>query len=222
MRGIALAACALLFPALASGADLRPLANSDSITGEGFYVGQADGRLTFSRNSEVTYKLVIDAAGDRHYVDRHGSTYWIYDRRFKRRWFQGRELSPEQHIEFLPPDGKVEAGMAWDVPVHQTRAVCGFAEARFRAVASKGPDIEVIMDGKETPVPTIRIVYEAPLRCGESPPFLRTMEHLFSPELYEIIHSTTVNYDGLERGPLKLGDQGRAWRVTSIATSGGK
>jgi hypothetical protein len=49
------------------------------------------------------------------------------------------------------------------------------------------------------------------------------MEVLFSPELYEIIHTTTVNYDGLARGPLNLGDQGRAWRLTSIGlASAGK
>jgi len=220
MRRLALAAGAFIASAVADGADLAPLASGDSITGFGVYTGQRDGALTYSKIGEVTYRLSIDANGNRHYLDRNGSAYWIYDREFVRVLFQGRELPPEQFVAFLPPGGKVAPGLKWDVPVHQTRAVCGFAEARFKASSEKGSDLTIDVNGKATNVPTVRITYEAPLRCGERPAFLRTMELVFSPELYEILQSNTVNYDGLERGPLQLGDQGRGWRVLAITTGG--
>src|SRR5436190_19350995 len=121
MRRLTHAVCLLIASTFASGVELRPLANGDSIAGVAFYVSQQDGALTYSKNSEATYKLSIDANGNRHYMDHHGSTYWIYDRHFTRVLFQGRDLPPEQFLAFLPLDGKVEPEMRWDVPVHQTR-----------------------------------------------------------------------------------------------------
>ena len=218
MRRIALGAWALIAATFAGAADLRPLANGDSIVGMGVYTGQAaDGSLTFSKIGEVAYTLAIDAAGLRRYVDRNGSPFWIYDRNFRRMLFQGRELPPEEQFELLPPEGKIEPGMRWEVPLHQTRAVCGMAEARFTAVATRGPEVTLVVNATPMSVPTVRIDYEAVLRCGQRDSFLRTMDVLFSPALHEIVHMNTVNYDGVERGPLKLGDQGRGWRLQSIS-----
>jgi len=219
MKSTLLAACVLIASPCATGSELKPVANGDSITGIGVYTGQGqDGSLTYSRIGEVTYKVVIDIDGNRRYVDRGGSPYWIFDRHFTRLLFRGVDLAADQRFALLPPGGNVAPGMRWEVPVHQTRTLCGFAEARYKAVAEKGPDLPLLVDGKEVKVPTVRILYETPLRCEGRPPWLRMEETIFSPELYEIVQSSTVNYDGLDRGPLQLGDPGRGWRLQSTTT----
>ena len=209
----------LLLPAIAR-AGLAPLGDGASLAGTGVYPRKVAGEpLGFTRDQEATFKLSIDAQGNRTYS--RSSPYWVYDRNFTRLVFRGVSLDPDARWPMLPPDGNVAPGMQWDVPLQRAATLCGPVDARYKARAETGPDLPISVDGAHVNVPTIRVVHEATLRCGTKDPWVTTTQILYSPELHEILDLTTVNYDGPSRDTLLLGDPGRGWRVHTIVTRAG-
>ena len=208
---------AMSVPAIA-GADLSPLRDGALLTGTGVYPNKAPGDpLGFTRDQEATFKLSIDAQGNRTYS--RNSPYWVYDRNFTRLVFRGVTLDPDARWPMLPPGGTVTPGMEWEVPVHRAATLCGPVEARYKARAEKGPELAIDLDGARASVPTIRIVHEAVLQCEARDPWISTTQVLFSPALHEILDLTTVNYDGPARDKLLMRDPGRGWRVHTVVTT---
>jgi len=204
-----------LYLAAAHG-QLAPVADGDILTGIGVFPARdAGGPITYTRQQEVSFTVHIDAEGVRRYV-RAGSPYWIYDRDFTRIVIAGVDLGQEGLWPLLPPGGKVAPGIAWDVPALQTRTLCGFVPARYKATAEKGPDLPITIDGTDLQVPTIRIVHESALRCTGGEPWLGTFEMLYSPDLHEMLQGTTINFEGTRSDPLLMRDPGRGFHVQSI------
>lgn len=220
MAGILFCALQSIAPLAVGEPDLLRLVEGDRITGHGVWVKLSpEGKLDFTRIGEVSYRLAIDANGTRRYLDGGGSPYWVYDAHFGRVTLRGVDIPDDQRLPLIPPSGELVPGMRWQPPVHEARTSCGPAEARFEASVENGPDVTLLLDGREVVVKTLHIVQQARLRCAEREPWLRVEDALFSPDLHEIVQQATVNYADAQGTSLQMADPGRGWRLRSITTA---
>ena len=205
---------------MASAETIRPLTTGDTVIGVGLVHSQvAGGPVTFTQVGQgFTFRLAIDARGTRTYTrGTDVAPYWVYDRDFSRLVITGMDMPADSRFRLLPPGGELAEGMTWDVQPHKmTLLSCGETELRFKASAEKGPEVTLLIDGREDKVATLRVRYESPVRCEGRSPFLRTHELIFAPALHEIVQSVSINYEGLVVGPMQLGTQIRGWRLTGV------
>ena len=205
---------------IASAEAIRPLITGDTVIGVGLVHSQTPGGpVTFTQVGQgFTFRLAIDADGTRTYIrGTDVAPYWVYDRDFSRLVISGRDIPVDFRFRLLPPGGELSEGMTWNVEPHKMNLPsCGDTELQFKASAAKGPELTLLIDGREEKVATLRVWYESPVKCEGRAPFLRTHELIFAPALHEIVQSVSINYEGLVAGPMQLGTQIRGWRLTGV------
>jgi len=207
-----------LFASLSSFAQTMPTANGDILTYEVFDAKQGflQTEITFQPYKPGrTLKLNIESNGERSYTFLNGRPFAIYDKSFLRTSIRGVAVSPGEYFVLLPKDKKIEAGAKWEFSRSGYGYTCGNWKGDYLSVAKEGPEITLSIDGKNTPIKTLRIEISGEVLQGDVRCTTLTSKKVvhYAPELNEIIMEQAIDTKQ------KTLAGGYRWVLKSITTS---
>lgn len=160
-------------------------------------------------------RLNIEKNAGRKYTFMNEKPFTVYDKYFAMTSDHGKTVDTGARYPLLPINQKIEPGVQWNFSRKGYASICGNWMIAYQAVAKKGPDTSLNMDGTDIAVKTLLIEYRGDATSERCDPYKQTRFVLYAPELNELLMDQWIDFtpDG------NSSEFGYKWVLKSVTTT---
>jgi hypothetical protein len=175
------------------GQEVRPVVSGDVLTYEASNAKQIGNEpFAFPEKNVRVNKITIEQDGSRNYVfGKSGQPHSVRDKLFTMVSSGGKQVENGERFQVLPADQSIRE---WDLPaITSSSPTCGSYMVNYHAVKQEGPEITLMIDGKEMKIKTTSINYKATPSSGQCGSWNLEKNILYSEQLGEMISESYMN-----------------------------